>query len=109
MISSPSSHSGAFVPNSKAELKAAINNCANNCNNAGKGGGDANGGADIIEDPEKGLHLMLHKGWLKDSGAWWETFVRKVRECACMRVLCVQACVCVCSSTRYVSVHGRVV
>ena len=97
------------MPNSKAELKAAINNCANNWNNTGKGGGDANAGVDtigkgggdanwgvdMIEDPEKGLHVMLHKGWLKDSDAWWETFVRNVRECACfvcryvsVRVLC---------------------
>ena len=34
---------------------------------------------EFIVDREKGLHLLLHKNWLKETDAWWDTFVKNVR------------------------------
>ena len=33
----------------------------------------------LTEEPEVGLQLMLHRGWLSDSQEWWETIMREAR------------------------------
>ena len=59
---------------------AGVDNEDKNSRNGSNGDDDNNNNnAEMIIDREKGLHLLVHKKWLKDSDVWWDIFVRNVR------------------------------
>ena len=54
---------------------AGVDNEDKNSRNGSNGDDDNNNtNAEMIIDREKGLHLLVHKKWLKDSDVWWDIF-----------------------------------